>query len=131
MCGITTDPYDYKWCSLGEIKVKSIDDKVELEATDESFDILGFDQSEKDAIYKITAAIMHSGNVAFRNKPREEQAEADDSERSKNSTNQVAALFGIDGAEYIKAMCNPRVKVGTEMVTKGQTVQQVCTITWC
>ena len=76
-CGISTDPYDYKWCSLGEIKVKSIDDTVELEATDESFDILGFDQTEKDAIYKITAGIMHSGNVGFKNKPREEQVSHD------------------------------------------------------
>ena len=52
---ISTDPYDFKFCSMGEIKVKSIDDTVELEATDESFDILGFTQEEKNAIYKITA----------------------------------------------------------------------------
>ena len=52
MCLISTDPYDYKFCSMGETKVKSIDDTVELEATDESFDILGFSQDEKNAIYK-------------------------------------------------------------------------------
>jgi len=63
ICSISTNPHDYKWCSLGEIKVKSIDDTVELDATDESFDILGFSAEEKDAIYMITAAIMHSGNV--------------------------------------------------------------------
>ena len=38
---ISTNPYDYKYNSLGEIKVKSIDDKEELDATDSSFDILG------------------------------------------------------------------------------------------
>ena len=52
------------------------------------------------------------------------KAEGADDDRSKNSTEEVAKLFGIDSAEYIKAMCNPRVKVGTEYVTKGQTVQQ-------
>ena len=77
LTGISTDPTDYKWCSLGELKVKSIDDNVELDATDESFDILGFQKSEKDAIYMITAGIMHSGNIQFKQKPREEQAEPD------------------------------------------------------
>ena len=52
---------DYKYNSLGEIKVKSIDDVEELDATDSSFDILGFNQDEKNSIYRITAGIMHSG----------------------------------------------------------------------
>ena len=39
---ISLNPYDYKYCSLGEIKVASINDKEELDATDSSFDILGF-----------------------------------------------------------------------------------------
>ena len=43
---------------------------------------------------------------------------------SQNAQQQVSRLFGIDPTEYMKAMCNPRVKVGTEYVTKGQTVQQ-------
>ena len=106
---------------MGEIVVKSIDDKVELDATDESFDILGFTQDEKNAIYKITAGLMHSGNSLFKEKPREEQAEIDGTEQ----TDKLAYLFGINGSEWAKAMCNPRVKVGNEFVTKGQTVQQV------
>ena len=67
---------------------------------------------------------MHSGNVAFRNKPREEQAEADDSPQSVSGQTEVSRLLGIDRDEYIKAMCSPKVKVGTEYVTKGQTVDQ-------
>lgn len=31
---ITTNPYDFPMCSQGQITVASIDDKVELEATD-------------------------------------------------------------------------------------------------
>ena len=42
MVMISLNPYDYKYCSLGEIKVASINDKEELDATDSSFDILGF-----------------------------------------------------------------------------------------
>jgi myosin heavy subunit len=77
MVMISTNPYDYNFCSLGEIKVKSIDDVEELNATDDSFDILGFNADEKAAIYRITSGIMHSGNMTFKNKPREEQAEVD------------------------------------------------------
>ena len=44
-----------------------------MDATDSSFDILGFDQEEKNSIYRVTAGIMHSGNMTFKQKPREEQ----------------------------------------------------------
>ena len=64
---------DYNYASKGEITVKSIDDKEELLATDSSFDILGFTQEEKNGIYKITGALMHAGNMKFKQKPREEQ----------------------------------------------------------
>ena len=62
---------------MGEIKVASIDDKDELKATDEFSDILGFVKDEKDAVYRITVGIMHSGDLSFKIKSREEQAEAD------------------------------------------------------
>ncbi|CBY35447.1 unnamed protein product [Oikopleura dioica] len=121
MCMLSTDPYDYKWCSLGEIKVKSIDDNEELDATDESFDILGFTEDEKAGIYKITASLMHSGNAAFKEKPREEQAEPDGTEAAEK----IAYLLGVNAQDWLKAVCTPKVKVGTEYVVKGQTVQQV------
>ena len=121
MTQISTNPYDYKFSSMGEIKVKSIDDKEELNATDESFDILGFDQDEKDAIYRISAGIMHGGNMEFKQKPREEQAEPDGHQHA----DLAGFLFGISGSEYTKALCNPKVKVGSEYVTKGQTPDQV------
>ncbi|XP_045899252.1 myosin heavy chain, fast skeletal muscle-like [Micropterus dolomieu] len=33
--------------------------------------------------------------------------------------------MGLDSADMLKALCYPRVKVGNEMVTKGQTMTQV------
>ena len=89
MCMLSTDPYDYKYQSLGEITVKSIDDTEELDATDESFDILGFDQDEKNGIYKISASLMHAGNAKFREKPREEQAEPDGTEVRNKRLRQI------------------------------------------
>ncbi|KAG5268306.1 hypothetical protein AALO_G00211070 [Alosa alosa] len=118
---ITNNPYDYAFISQGETQVASIDDGDELQATDDAFDVLGFTQEEKNSIYKLTGAIMHYGNMKFKQKQREEQAEADGTEDADKS----AYLMGLNSADLIKALCHPRVKVGNEWVTKGQNVQQV------
>uniref|UniRef100_A0A8C2UAW4 Myosin heavy chain, skeletal muscle, adult n=1 Tax=Coturnix japonica TaxID=93934 RepID=A0A8C2UAW4_COTJA len=118
---ITTNPYDYHYVSQGEITVPSIDDQEELMATDSAIDILGFTADEKTAIYKLTGAVMHYGNLKFKQKQREEQAEPDGTEVA----DKAAYLMGLNSAELLKALCYPRVKVGNEFVTKGQTVSQV------
>ncbi|KFP01413.1 Myosin heavy chain, skeletal muscle, adult [Calypte anna] len=118
---ITTNPFDFPFVSQGEITVPSIDDKEELMATDSAIDILGFTAEEKTAIYKLTGAVMHYGNLKFKQKPREEQAEPDGTEVA----DKAAYLMGLNSADMLKALCFPRVKVGNEYVTKGQTAQQV------
>ncbi|XP_074745691.1 myosin-1B [Strix uralensis] len=118
---ITTNPYDYQYVSQGEITVPSINDQEELMATDSAIDILGFTADEKTAIYKLTGAVMHYGNLKFKQKQREEQAEPDGTEVA----DKAAYLMGLNSADLLKALCYPRVKVGNEYVTKGQTVQQV------
>ncbi|CAH2317088.1 myosin-4-like [Pelobates cultripes] len=118
---VTTNPYDYPFISQGEISVKSIDDEEELMATDSAIDILGFNSDEKNGIYKMTGAVMHHGNMRFKQKQREEQAEPDGTEVA----DKIGYLMGLNSADLLKALCFPRVKVGNEYVTKGQTVQQV------
>uniref|UniRef100_A0A8U7NUD3 Uncharacterized protein n=1 Tax=Corvus moneduloides TaxID=1196302 RepID=A0A8U7NUD3_CORMO len=118
---VTTNPYDYHFVSQGEVTVPSIDDQEELMATDSAIDILGFTPDEKTAIYKLTGAVMHYGNLKFKQKQREEQAEPDGTEVA----DKAAYLTGLNSAEFLKALCYPRVKVGNEFVTKGQNVEQV------
>uniref|UniRef100_A0A3P9PCN3 Myosin-4-like n=3 Tax=Poecilia reticulata TaxID=8081 RepID=A0A3P9PCN3_POERE len=118
---ITTNPYDFAFISQGEISVKSINDGEELVATDEAFDILGFLPDEKASAYKLTGAVMHYGNMRFKQKQREEQAEPDGTEEA----DKAAYLMGLNSADLLKNLCYPRVKVGNELVTKGQNVQQV------
>jgi len=43
----------------------------------DSFVVLGFDETEKVSLYKATAAVLHFGEMKFKQRPREEQAEAD------------------------------------------------------
>ncbi|XP_042658534.1 myosin heavy chain, skeletal muscle, adult-like isoform X2 [Tyto alba] len=118
---ISTNPYDFHYVSQGEVTVPSIDDQEELMATDSAIDILGFTADEKTAIYKLTGAVMHYGNLKFKQKQREEQAEPDGTEVA----DKAAYLMGLNSADLLKALCYPRVKVGNEFVTKGQTVEQV------
>ncbi|XP_041092606.1 myosin-7-like [Polyodon spathula] len=118
---VTNNPFDYAFISQGEVTVASIDDSDELIATDSAFDVLGFTQEEKNSMYKLTGAIMHYGNMKYKTKQREEQAEADGTE----DADKASYLMGLNSADLIKALCHPRVKVGNEWVTKGQNVQQV------
>ncbi|XP_006903561.1 PREDICTED: myosin-6-like, partial [Elephantulus edwardii] len=118
---VTNNPYDYAFVSQGEVSVASIDDSEELMATDSAFDVLGFTAEEKAGVYKLTGAIMHYGNMKFKQKQREEQAEPDGTEDADKS----AYLMGLNSADLLKGLCHPRVKVGNEYVTKGQSVQQV------
>ncbi|XP_060930084.1 myosin-7B-like [Limanda limanda] len=118
---VSTNPYDYHFCCQGETKVESINDAEELKLTDHAMDTLGFTPEEKYGCYKIVGAIMHFGNMKFKKKQREEQAEADGTE----SEDKAAYLMGISSADLLKGLLNPRVKVGNEFIVKGQTVEQV------
>merc|ERR1712210_205060 len=119
-CLLGDDIYDYIYVSQGKVTVASIDDNEELEMTDAAFDIIGFSHQEKWDCYKITAGVMSSGQVEFVQKGRDDQAETGD----MTYPNKVATLFGVDANTYLKAFCKPKIKVGNEWVTKGQTCDQ-------
>uniref|UniRef100_A0AAY5KXM9 Uncharacterized protein n=1 Tax=Esox lucius TaxID=8010 RepID=A0AAY5KXM9_ESOLU len=118
---ISTNPFDYHFCSQGVTTVENVNDGEELLATDHAMDSLGFSHEEKYGCYKIVGAIMHFGNMKFKKVQREEQAEADGTE----SADKASYLMGISSADLIKGLLHPRVKVGNEYITKGQTVEQV------
>merc|ERR1719431_348552 len=93
LCSLSNDIYDYHFVSQGKITVASIDDAEEMEYTDTAFDVLGFSKTEKDDIYKVTAAVMHFGEAKFKQRGREEQAEADGLEVA----NILGKLLAVDG----------------------------------
>merc|ERR1719412_375086 len=119
-CLLGDDIYDYSYVSQGKVTVASIDDNEELEYTDAAFDCIGFSNQEKWDCYKITAAVMSCGEIIFVQKGRDDQAEPGD----LSVPTKVATLFGADTNTLLKAFCKPKIKVGTEWVTKGQTCAQ-------
>ncbi|XP_077527358.1 myosin heavy chain isoform X49 [Haemaphysalis longicornis] len=118
---LSNDIHDYYFVSQGKTEIPGLDDGEELEATDTAFDVLGFTDEEKENIYKVTAAVMHFGCLKFKQRPREEQAEADGTEEGER----VAHLLGLNAADLYKNLLKPRIKVGTEFVTQGRNITQV------
>ncbi|XP_025075680.1 myosin heavy chain, muscle isoform X13 [Pogonomyrmex barbatus] len=121
MCLLSNDVHDYYFVSQGKTTIPNVDDGEECLLTDQAFDVLGFTQEEKDDIYKITAAVMHMGGMKFKQRGREEQAEADGTEEGER----VAKLLGCDCADLYKNLLKPRIKVGNEFVTQGRNKDQV------
>merc|ERR1711936_1417524 len=118
-CHLSDDIYDYWWVSQGKTTVPSIDDKEDMQFAHEAYDILGFTEEEKYNVYKLTAVVMHMGNLTKDFVPvgKEEQAEVKD----ETNAEKVADLCGIDREWMVTYFCKPKLKVGSEWVSKGQT----------
>merc|ERR1712126_744933 len=99
------------------------DDNEELEYTEDAFNVLGFAEWEKFDCYVLTAGVMTCGGIQYVQKGRDEQAELSEI-GPETFVGKAAGAFGVDAAPLFKAFCKPRIKVGTEWVTKGQTVEQ-------
>merc|ERR1719392_223217 len=121
-CLLTDDIYDYEYVSQGKTTVASIDDNEELEMTDSAFDIIGFTNQEKWDCYMLTAGVMACGAVKFVQKGRDDQAEIADKDWA--FPEKIATLFGVEKFELFKSFCKPKIKVGAEWVTKGQSCEQ-------
>merc|ERR1711936_498017 len=122
-CFVSSDIYDYIYVSQGKTKVDSIDDDEELLYTEDAFNVLGFDPQEKFDCYVLTAGVMTCGGIVYETKGRDDQAEIADTS-IESFPGKAAAAFGVDAKAMFKAFCKPRIKVGTEWVTKGQTCEQ-------
>merc|ERR1712223_370536 len=118
-CFLSDDIYDYWWVSQGKTTVPSIDDKEDMMFAHEAYGILGFTEEETYNVYKLTAVVMHMGKLTKDFVPvgKEEQAEVKD----ETNAQKVADLCGIDKEWMVTYFCKPKLKVGTEWVSKGQT----------
>merc|ERR1719312_1999690 len=111
---------DYQYLVLGVPDVKGIDDHEEYGLTENALVVLGFTPDERIQIFKITAALLHVSNIKMKNN-RSEQAEI----LEPGDPEKVAHLLGLNASAYTKSLIKPRVKVGTEFVNKGQSLEQV------
>ena len=116
-CHLSDNIYDYWWVSQGKTSVESIDDKEDMMFAHEAYGILGFTEEETYNVYKLTAVVMHMGNMTKDFVPvgKEEQAEV----KNDATAIKIADICGIDVEWMVEYFCRPKLKVGTEWVTKG------------
>ena len=88
-----------------------------MQFADEAFDILGFNKEEKYNVYKLTASVMHLGEMKFKKKSaKDDQATADGTKAGEK----VATLLGVKVDDLYENFERPKIKVGAEWVTKVQ-----------
>merc|ERR1712002_329284 len=121
LLGQNPDPGSFFFIAQGVLTVAGMDDKEEMQATDEAFDTLGFSQPDKNGLYKGTIAICFLGNAKWKQKGREEQAEPDGLEE----VTKAAKLMGVDPDFFVDTFMGPKLKVGKDFVKKGQNLDQV------
>merc|ERR1712042_103544 len=121
LCLPTREAHHYGFLAKGVATVDRIDDHEEYGFTVNAVKVLGFTQDEADSMFKITSAILNFSCMKFKQKPRDEQAEVDDPADGER----VAYLLGLPVKEFLISLIKPKVKVGTEYVNKGQSVDQV------
>nr|VZI50304.1 unnamed protein product [Spirometra erinaceieuropaei] len=118
---VSPDPALYSFINQGELTIDGVDDAEEMKITDEAIDILGFTNDERMSLFKCTTSILNMGEMKFKQRPREEQAEADGTAEAEK----VAFLLGVNAKDLLNSFLKPKVKVGNEYVTKGQNLDQV------
>ncbi len=75
------NPTDYWYINQAETTIKGVNDKEEFQMTDEAFDILNFSKDEKFNCMRLVSAIVHMGDMHF--KEKKEQAEPDGTDEAK------------------------------------------------
>ena len=115
------DQSKYKFLSNGVVEVPSQDDVELWKENEEAMVILKFTEDEKYSILKLMAACLLFGNIELKQNKRDEGCEI----VNPVFIEKTAALLQVPAAEFAKSLLKPRVKVGTEMVTKSQNSEQV------
>ena len=74
-----------------------------MQFADEAYDILGFSHDEKYNVYKLTAIVMHMGNLTKDFVPvgKEEQAEV----KEETNSRIIAEICGVDPEWMITYFC--------------------------
>ena len=88
--------------------VSTIDDHKEFADVENAFKELAFDQDEVKGLYSIAAAILHLGNVKFR-EAKADEAQIDSS--TSTCVRDAASLLGLDHSNLSTKLCTKLLKI--------------------
>ncbi|KAI1301395.1 Myosin heavy chain, non-muscle [Halotydeus destructor] len=115
------DVKNYTFLTHGSVPVPGVDDASEFKSTCQAMQIMGLQQEDLDAIFRVVSACLLFGNMKFKQERNSDQATLPDN----TDAQKVSHLLGLNVTEMTKAFLKPRLKVGRDYVTKAQTKEQV------
>jgi len=83
--------------------------------------IMGLGEEDLGSIFRVLSAVLHFGNMEFRQERNSDQASLPDNTVAQK----IAHLLGLNVVDMVKAFLKPRIKVGRDHVNKSQTKEQV------
>jgi myosin protein heavy chain len=113
----------YKFLSQEKVRLDGVNDDEEFAATNKAFKLYGMTDAEIDAVWGIVAGVLTFGQLEFSDGRRgaEQATLVNDADAQK-----VAKLFGVDQhADLVKCLTNPKIRAGSERVSRQQTKEQV------
>lgn len=118
---LLTDASSHSYLSHGMIEVPGLDEKQAFQETTEAMSVMGITEEDQQAIFKILSAVLHLGNLEFKQERNTDQATLP----NQAVAEKVAHLLGVPLQELTKAFLKPKLKIGRETVSKAQTKEQV------
>ncbi|VDM21957.1 unnamed protein product [Hydatigera taeniaeformis] len=118
---LLTDAINHSYLSHGMIEVPGLDEKQAFQETTEAMSIMGITDEDQQAIFRILSAVLHLGNLEFKQERTTDQATLP----NQAVAEKVAHLLGVPLQELTKAFLKPKLKIGRETVSKAQTKEQV------
>lgn len=108
---LDADFHKYGYLSHSSGTISNVDDAAEYRQLKESFQVMGFSDSDVENIFLGLAVILHLGDINFISW-KAEQASFKDS----TLVSLIARLLGIPEAEFSINLLRPKVKAGREFV---------------
>ncbi|ADM11386.2 myosin heavy chain [Encephalitozoon intestinalis ATCC 50506] len=119
---LSGEPKDYRFLRGSKFRIPGVDDAEEFKRLRESMDILGISRGEQNGYFGIVSAVLHLGNIEFREKDgAAEIANLDVAEK-------VCKLLNIPLTEFIKGLIHPMIRAGNEYVAQSRSKEQALKI---
>ncbi|PRT54838.1 Myosin type-2 heavy chain 1 [Wickerhamiella sorbophila] len=115
----TEKPADFAYLAKSAHSIDGVDDAHDFKRLLEAFKTVGMSEDETNAIFVIVAAVLHLGNIEFKN-------ESSDQGRFGNAAQveKVCKLLGLSPDLFTKAVLKPKILAGREEVVQARSSTQ-------
>lgn len=113
---------DFAYICNSNSVIPGVDDSVDFQALQESFNIVGIDDGEAKEFFRVLAVILLLGNLKL---TQDDQGQAHIPTSEDSLLNDICVLLGVDINSFKSALLNPVIRAGKEVVTQAREKEQV------